>query len=483
MGKVAGMRDFKLPQRSQQLLFAHIDLNTIAPIGSPLYVIDTFVEQLDTSKMEAEYHLESVTGRLPFHPKTLLKVALYALHNCRFSLRKMEYDTQYHLGYRWLTGDETIDHTTMGKFLSKHKLSIAELFSQIVMLGAEKGLIDFDILAIDTVKIRANASYKHFRNLEGLEKERIKIKEKISELMNDVLVNNEDEIKQLKLKELFIESAAEELKQRIKDKTVEAKESEVAAVTKKEKINLTDFDCQLVQQANGEKNSGYCITTATDSGKDFITGFKLNDNNDAKILIETIESSFENTVGEHQMVVADSGFSSIENLETLEENEQKALIPDRRLEVEKLGKTKKGEYDRCKFKYNENKDEYKCPAGKKLAYEGSYENKGRTYNKYQNKAACLDCPHRDKCTKAENRIIVRDTNEKIKEEMREKLNKKRNQKIYSKRAHTAETPFGQVKHNLKFRIFMRRGVEKIMMECALLFSLHNILKLGKIENS
>lgn len=477
------MRNFKVPERSQQLLLANIDLNTVAPIGSPLHVIDTFVDKLDTTEMEKEYELESVTGRLPFHPKTILKVALYAIHNCRFSLRKMEYDTRYHLGYRWLTGDETIDHTTIGKFLIKHKLSIPDLFSQIVMLGLEKELIDFDLLAIDTVKIRANASYKKFRNLEGLEKERQKIKEKIKELIENAINNSENEMLMLKMKEEYIRLAAEELKQRVETKAEEATEREAEKIKKKEKINLTDFDCQLVQQANGEINSGYCITTATDVGNDFITCFELNDNNDAAILTKVIETSKENTTAAHEVVLADSGFSSIENLEELEADDQLALIPDRRYEVEKYEKTKKGDYDRSKFKYNEARDEYKCPAGKKLVYDGSYSSNGRTYDRYCNKGACSTCANKSKCTKSEYRIITRDRNEQIKEKMRNQLDKKRNQKTYSKRAHSAESPFGQAKHNLKFRIFMRRGADKIKMECALLFSLHNILKLGKQECS
>jgi len=35
--------------------------------------------------------------------------------------------------------------------------------------------------------------------------------------------------------------------------------------------------------------------------------------------------------------------------------------------------------------------------------------------------------------------------------------------------------------NLKFRAVMRRGWEKVLMEVALLFMLHNILKLGVAE--
>jgi len=53
-----------------------------------------------------------------FIRKTLLKVALLALHSCRFSLRKMEEDTINNLAYKWLTGDMTIDHFNDGTFSS-----------------------------------------------------------------------------------------------------------------------------------------------------------------------------------------------------------------------------------------------------------------------------------------------------------------------------------------------------------------------------
>lgn len=178
------MRDFIRPNRDQRLLFANIDLHSIVSIGSPLDIIDRLVDELDTSEIEKTYNFDSPLGTNPIHPKTLIKVALYAIHNCRFSLRKIEHDTNYNLGYRWLTGDRGIDHSTMGKFLITHKELIVELFSQIVEIGVESNLIDFDILAIDTVKIRANASYKQFRDMSGLKDERKRIKVKISELLD-----------------------------------------------------------------------------------------------------------------------------------------------------------------------------------------------------------------------------------------------------------------------------------------------------------
>ncbi len=475
------MRNFKNPERDVILLFANIDLNTVAPVGSVVYTIDRLVDELDTKDIEKEYDLDSKLGKEPFHPKTLIKVALYAMHNCRFSLRKMEYDTVYNLAYRWLTGDKGIDHSTMGKFLVKYRNRIIELFAQVVEIGIEKGLIDFDVLAIDTVKLRANASYKQFKTQKGIEKEREKIKHSITELLEKMDKDNGIEVELLKKREDRLNEAANVLKERIALKSKELTKTKKEELEKKEKINMTDFDCMMVQQANKETNPGYCITTSTDTKNDFITYFQVNEtNNDAKALLEVMEGSENNTGLAHDTVVADSGFSSIANLERLEEEKQNALIPDKRLEAEKREETSKGEYDRSKFPYNEEKDEYTCPEKQKLAHSGSYKNNGRIYNRYTNPDVCRNCQNKDKCTRGEYRTIVRDCNEIVKERMRVKLSEKSNLHKYKKRAHSAESPFGQIKHNLKFRIFMRRGFEKITMESSLLFMLHNILKIGRV---
>jgi hypothetical protein len=66
--------------------------------------------------------------------------------------------------------------------------------------------------------------------------------------------------------------------------------------------------------------------------------------------------------------------------------------------------------------------------------------------------------------------------------MREKLQQEVNQQIYRLRAHTAEAPYGCIKRNWKFTHVLRRGIAKVAMEVALLFSLHNILKLGTALN-
>ncbi len=86
------MRSFIIPDRKQKLLLTEVDLDTVPPFVSVLRYIDELVEMLDTSDIEKTCDLDSEKGGEPIHSKRHIKVGLYALHNCRFSLLKMEYD-------------------------------------------------------------------------------------------------------------------------------------------------------------------------------------------------------------------------------------------------------------------------------------------------------------------------------------------------------------------------------------------------------
>ncbi len=217
------MAQFRIPNRDQLLMFETVDLNSIAPVGSAVYTIDKIVDSLDTSDIENKYDIKDSMGRPPFHPKTIIKVGLYALHNCRFSTRKMEEDTRYNLGYKFLTGNEIIDHTTFAKFFSNYTNYVTELFSQIVFTCREHDLIDFDILPIDTVKTKADASYKQTKNLKSIQKDIDKIKEKIKEMLEKADEVEDAELKALekrldKVKMLRIHLKSE-LKKNVKTKT------------------------------------------------------------------------------------------------------------------------------------------------------------------------------------------------------------------------------------------------------------------------
>jgi len=475
------MRSFIEPNRKQKLLLTEIDLDSVAPIGSALRYIDELVEMFDTGAIEETYDLDSEQGRNPIHPKTFIKLGLYALYNCRFSLRKIQEDIENHLGYKWLTGDRAIDHSTIGKFFAKYIDQIVELFSQVVTICKQQGLIDFDILAIDSIKLRANASHKQSKTLESIEKEEDRIKKRLRELIKAA---TDDSIQQEEEKALAgrlerLEEAKAVLKQRIEEKEAVKSGRELKRT---EKINITDFDAHIMQQANREQNPAYSVTTATDTANDIITHFQVNpQDDDEAALLGSVEGSRESSGTKHKTVDADSGFASKENYESLEQEGQEALIPDRRLEAEGRNEVSRGEYDRSKFIYDESANVYICPQSKILRKMGEATIKGRRYHRYGNASACRHCELRDKCTNGKFRTIYRDQNEEVQELMRARLERVENRSRYNKRAHAAESPYGHAKRNLKFTHVMRRGIEKVRMEMAMLFMLHNIMKVAPVR--
>jgi IS5 family transposase len=113
-----------------------------------------------------------------------------------------------------------------------------------------------------------------------------------------------------------------------------------------------------------------------------------------------------------------------------------------------------------------------------MSNTGSVEINGRLHDRYENPRACAKCAYRSRCTKGTHRRVFWDRNEEVRQRMRTKLDKKRSEGRYNKRAHSAESPFGNVKWNLKFHGVMRRGIRKVRMEAALLFMLHNIMKMA-----
>jgi transposase len=480
------MRKFIKPQRHQLLMLQTIDLNSIAPPGSVLHTIDTIVDSLDTSAFEAVYDLENSRGNCPIAPTTIIKVCLYALHSGRFSTRKMEYDTGHHLGYMFLTGAQSIDHSTFSKFLSKFKNEVIELFSQIVIVCVEQGLLDFKVLCIDSVKLRANASHKQQKNNRGIEKATVKLRKRIEGLLENAGNEELDAEKQKELCRLAkrlagLDAARDILSDRLEHGCCGKGLREAAQLQEKSTINITDTDAHIMQQANGEKNPAYSVTTAADSKADIVAHFQVNaEDHDSKALRPAIAGSTEKTGKAHDHSLADAGFGSIGNLEYLEEQNINALIPDRRLAVEQLGLTAKGSYDRSQFVYDVETDRYRCPEGNLLGCCGKLTAKGRTAKRYANPQACRHCQQLRHCTKGNHRVLVRDENEAVRERMREKLQQEVNQELYKVRAHTAEAPYGCIKRNWKFTHVMRRGIAKVAMEAALLFSLHNILKLGAV---
>jgi len=123
---------------------------------------------------------------------------------------------------------------------------------------------------------------------------------------------------------------------------------------------------------------------------------------------------------------------------------------------------------------------YGCPQGRELrVYKRRHSDKGeRKWRQVIYRGVeCGDCEVRELCTKQKARTIAREERRELLEEMRGRLLSNEGKAKYKKRLFTVEPPSGNLKHNLGYRSFLLRGLEKVDAEFKLMCIGHNLKKM------
>jgi hypothetical protein len=92
--------------------------------------------------------------------------------------------------------------------------------------------------------------------------------------------------------------------------------------------------------------------------------------------------------------------------------------------------------------------------------------------------ACPTCPSKTLCTTQPYRTIARDDRKALREQMRARLRSEEGRQKYLKRLVTVEPIFGHLKHNLGYRQFLLRGLEKVRGEFRLMCIGYNLKKMN-----
>jgi len=151
--------------------------------NDPVRIVNSIVDSLDLSSF---YGLYSEVGRSAYHPRMMLKVVLYAYMNNTYSCRKMEALLLRDIHYIWLAGYEKPDFITINRFRNRVKDEINNIFTQVVIILALKGLISLDVEYIDGTKIESKANKYTFVWRKRVEKDRARLMEKISVLLSQI---------------------------------------------------------------------------------------------------------------------------------------------------------------------------------------------------------------------------------------------------------------------------------------------------------
>ena len=364
----------------------------------PVRLLDALVDNL---MLDNVYKLYKPSGRKPYHPQMMLKVILYAYMNNIYSCRRIESLLKRDIHFIYLAGYEQPDFITINRFRNRVKKEINNIFTQVVLVLAAKGLISLDVEYIDGTKIESKANKYTFVWKRTVEKNRAKLQEQIRTLLlqvDDVIAQDNaaktegveftaallDEISEELNKSL--ESAPEpktkEEKQAVRTKKKQLKELEkkrnklqeydqhLEIMGERNSYSKTDPDATFMHMKedamrNGQTKPGYNLQIATEN--QFITDFALYANRTDTLTLPSFLESFKSRYHRYtKTVVADSGYGSEENYLFMDVHNMEAYVKYNYFHKEQCPRYTPNPFSPASLYYNKEQDFYVCPMGQHM---------------------------------------------------------------------------------------------------------------------
>ena len=460
---------YRYGDRKQKTLFPQ-SIDEYISEDAPVRAYDAFVEALGLEQIGIQLEPYKV-GCPQYDPKVMLKLLVYGYSYGVRSSRKLERETHYNLSFIWLTGGLKPDHKTIAEFRRRNRSALKKVLRQCARLCMELGLIEGNTLFVDGTKIRANASIKNTWTKERCKKYLKNIDKRIKQILSECESVDKKEKDQGSLVELGDKLKGQvELKTKIKDilKTIEKAGCH--------STNTTDPDCVKVRSRQGS-HAGYNMQSVVDEKHGLIVSSDvINDNNDINQFAEQIEQANETLEKKCQTACADAGYADIDELEKIDEQKIKVVVPS----VKQVSRKEPDTFDKSHFQYDSVGDCYTCPQGHFLKY--SYTNTVKRTKVYRAVGStCRRCCHFSKCTKhPRGRTVTRLLKAELVQKLEAQYEEPECQKIYKLRKQKVELPFGHMKHNLKVDGFLLRGLEGVKAEASVLSSCFNIARMISI---
>ncbi len=481
--------------------------------GTLEYAIHYIVEErLDMSVFDARYKNDT-TGRKSIDPKLLLKIVLYGYSRGMISSRSLEYACQKITTFMALACNKTPDHSTIAVFVSSIDEEIEDLFTMVLMIYHEEGLLGGTHFSIDGLKLSSNASKEWSGKFDDLKKKQDALRRKVKQIVKEHKKTDKKE----RGKSL---TDKERLKKRIKklgqqadriEKFLAENEPKIGSTGKEIQSNVTDNESAKMATSHGVLQ-GYNANAMVDDKNQIITSAKVfGSGTDTKAMAPMLEETRKNleVAGiekplEGKTVSADTGYYSVENLEACENEKVDAYVPDQQFRKRDVRfkdadrhrrstdkrhlkyKSKKRYFDVNDFKLDNRTGKLICPAGHGLYVKNRNFITADGYKAiaYQApKTACRDCKLRSKCLRNPDtvsrqvHIFHGQRPAGVTDKMREKIDTPEGRKTYSKRIGIVEPVFGNIRSCKKMDRFTLRGKVKVNIQWKLYCLVHNIEKI------
>lgn len=416
------------PYVPEQTLLMPPSLSDWLPEDHLARFVSDVVDGLDLSEIEGAY--EEERGYPPYHPRMMVKVLVYGYAIGVYSSRRLSGQMLDSVAMRFLAAENQPDFRTISDFRKRHSEGLQGLFIQVLQLCRKAGLVKLGRIALDGTKVKGNASKHKAMSYGRMKQAEQRLEAEVKELMAEAERTDRAEDQKYgagrRGDELPVELARRE--DRLK-KIREAKEAlEAEAKEKggqgdekpadKAQRNFTDPESKIQKTADGFIQ-GFNAQAAVDEKAQIIVAHDVTIGPDVAQLVPMVDQIEANLGDSPRTLLADAGYYSEQNDHALFERGIEGYVATRR---QKHGETPE-------------------PAPKGPIPRGT----------------------------------------SLRDRMARKLRTVRGRDEYGRRKGTVEPVFGQIKHGRGFRQFLRRGLQNVQNEWALICTTHNLLKLFRSQ--
>ena len=501
------MAKFK-PCNEDQLVMLPISLQDQLVPGTLEHTLSQLVDKhIDLSVFDARYNNDDI-GATAIHPKILLKVILLAYARGMISSRQIERACQENIIFIALSYGYAPDHSTIAQFISSMQSEIQTLFSNILLVCEELGLLDGTHFSLDGVKLSANVSKEWSGTFDELKHKRDKLQEKLQRVIAEHAQADkqpEIELERQKKRERRFQLQVERLNQ-----FLEQQEPKCGSDGNEIQSNVIDNESVKMPSSHGVIQ-GYNAQALVDSKHQVILAAEAFSSQDHENLAPMLECAKKNlrTIGKDEtyfqakQLTADSNYHSFNSLTLCRDEKIDAYIPDiqfrkrdprfdqqQRFQDGIHGRqrpvAKPSPFTSSDFSFDPIKQVYLCPHGKELTcHARNQTNRYRTYDVYHARAQdCAACPWRARClskptTSRRYLSVPVDTQQpNLIDEMKAKIDTEQGKQIYARRLGIVEPVFANICVHKRMNRFTLRTKLKVDVQWRLFALVHNI---GKIH--
>lgn len=470
------------PDRRQVTLRA-IDVEQLVGADHPARAIWELSGRLDLSGFAGALRTQrDQGGRAAWDPRLLVAIWIWAYSEGISSAREIERQMDYRPELEWLCGMEVVNHHTLSDFRVCHAEALEQIFTQVLAVLSQAGLIDWEQVAVDGTRLRSQGATSSERRRGTIEKHLEQARVVVEELAAQA-----DDEESNKRRQAARRRAAREKVGRMEQALDQLRQVETGKRSKERvaaaRVSENEPEARRQHESNGGWATGYNAQLATDAKEKIVVGVELTNNaSDAQQLEPTLADMEQRLEQKPRQVLADAGYNSRANLRAMEAAGIEYATPAR----SPLGGSTAAAraagigagFEAKFFIYNEAGDTYVCPANKTLAYRRASSKRGRRYRQYQARSSdCQGCAYRLQCcprSYQRGRTLSRGEEDALLARHRQWMESERAKAAYRRRSEVAEFPNAWLKERMGVRKFRVRGLRKARAELLWALLAYNI---------